>query len=127
MHFTKTLVVLLLPLLTIASPTSADVADDITALDSHTIANLAELKNLQHHFDTAHGHIANIGDKLVGPSNSVAGQLTGPAGVGFKAALQRYRSEQAKANSELAKLATGLEAYIEAITHRGSTDKKFWD
>jgi uncharacterized protein YukE len=127
MHFTKTLVVLLLPLLSITSPTPDSSTDaDLALLEGRASANLATLKNYQHLLSNSHSQITSVVNKLVGPSNNVAGQWTGTAGASFKAALSRYRSNQAKANAELADLASGMSAYISAINHHQSTNKKFF-
>ncbi|OBT86456.1 hypothetical protein VE02_05332 [Pseudogymnoascus sp. 03VT05] len=126
MHFTKTLVVLLLPLLAIASPTPLEAADDIATLDARTGINLGPIQDLQHHLSTAHNHITNIAEKFVGPSNNVANQLPGVAGASFRAAWERYRADQARASDDLAKLEKGLGAYVEAVNHRERTDRKFW-
>ncbi|KFX88156.1 hypothetical protein V490_07803 [Pseudogymnoascus sp. VKM F-3557] len=129
MHFTKTLVVLLLPLLaiTITSPTpDASTDADLALLEDRASANLATLKAYQHLLSNSHSQITSVVNKLVGPSNNVAGQWTGTAGASFKAALSRYRSDQARANAELASLARGLGAYIDAINHHESTNKKFF-
>ncbi|KFY32725.1 hypothetical protein V495_08785 [Pseudogymnoascus sp. VKM F-4514 (FW-929)] len=127
MHFTKTLVVLLLPLLAITSPTpDASTDGDFSLLEDRASANLATLKNYQHLLSTSHSQIASVVNKLVSPSNNVAGQWTGKAGASFKAALSRYLSDQARANAELADLARGLSAYIYAINHHDSTNKKFF-
>ncbi|KFX95344.1 hypothetical protein O988_05834 [Pseudogymnoascus sp. VKM F-3808] len=127
MHFTKTLVVLLLPLLAITSPTpDASTDADLSLLEDRASANLATLKNYQHLLSNSHSQIISVVNKLVSPSNNVAGQWTGTAGASFKAALSRYRSDQARANAELASLARGLGAYIDAINHHQSTNKKFF-
>ncbi|KFY12760.1 hypothetical protein V492_03679 [Pseudogymnoascus sp. VKM F-4246] len=129
MHFTKTLVVLLLPLLAITSPTPSDSVDDVATtadIESRASANLAELRALKQRYNSAHNEFQSIANSLVGPSNSVAGQWTGTAGKSFKTALAKYRADQKRANADLANLAKGLGKYIDAINHHDSTNKKFF-
>ncbi|OBT43551.1 hypothetical protein VE00_06999 [Pseudogymnoascus sp. WSF 3629] len=128
MHITKTLILLLLPLLAITSPTPREAADDIATLDAHTSVNvnLAPLQDLQHRLSNVHTRITNIADKLAGPSNNVANQFPGAAGASFRAAVERYRADQAKAGADLVKLEKGLGEYVEAVKRRESADRKFW-
>ncbi|KFY29795.1 hypothetical protein V493_02242 [Pseudogymnoascus sp. VKM F-4281 (FW-2241)] len=134
MQFTQTLVVLLLPILAISSPTPSNVADKITAVESRDSNNLDAvgtgrvtidlnaLSALRQQLYDAYGQIDSISAQVLQVSNSVMNQWNGAASKGFQATLNEYQKDQGSANSALLKLAQAVGARADSYKESEETN-----
>lgn len=124
MHFTKTIVVLVLPLLAIAAPTPSDT--EMTKLASSVSVNTATLQDLQQRLYDAQGQITVILNNVVGASNAVVDQWSGPAAEAFRATLAQYQSDQTRAIEDLVVLAKAVGESADSYKNEESANREIW-
>lgn len=101
MQFTKTLLVLALPLLGLASPTPSN-----TALESRDITvDYAAIQALRQTLYDAFGQTSDIYGRVESAANSIGGQFNGGAAEAFQVTLAKYQDSQTRASEALLALA----------------------
>lgn len=101
MQFTKTLLVIALPLLAIASPTPSN-----TAVESRDITfDYAAVQALRQTLYDAYGQTSDIYGRVDSAANSIGSQFSGSAAEAFQNTLAKYQDSQARASEALLALA----------------------